>query len=106
MLRLSRLPDRDDESAERIAERRRDKDGLKETLWRAYQANPEFKHAVDDALLFFADSADDLDRLLAQQAYRLAYWKIGYEEINYRRFFDINDLVALTHRSARSIRQS
>jgi (1->4)-alpha-D-glucan 1-alpha-D-glucosylmutase len=92
---LSRLPDRDDESAERIAERRRDKDGLKEMLWRAYQANTEFKHAVDDALLFFAASADDLDRLLAQQAYRLAYWKIGYEEINYRRFFDINDLVAL-----------
>jgi (1->4)-alpha-D-glucan 1-alpha-D-glucosylmutase len=92
---LGRLPDRDEESAERIAERRREKDRLKETLWHAYQSRPEVKHAVDDALLFFSDSVDDLDRLLAQQAYRLAYWKIGYEEINYRRFFDINELVAL-----------
>jgi (1->4)-alpha-D-glucan 1-alpha-D-glucosylmutase len=95
MRNLARLPDRDDESPERISERRREKDRLKEALWRAYQTEPEVKHAVDEALLFFADSADDLDRLLAQQAYRLAYWKIGYEEINYRRFFDINDLVAL-----------
>lgn len=92
---LARLPDRDDESAARTAERRRDKDRLKEALWQVYQNNPEVKHAVDDALLFFSDSVDDLDRLLAQQAYRLAYWKIGYEEINYRRFFDINELVAL-----------
>src|SRR5580704_16371909 len=92
---LSGLPDRDEESAERITQRRREKDRLKETLWLAYQANPEVKRAVDEALLVFSDSADDMDRLLAQQAYRLAYWKIGYEEINYRRFFDVNELVAL-----------
>ncbi len=53
------------------------------------------KAAVDEALLAIAESADDLDALLEQQAYRLAYWKIGYEEINYRRFFDINELVGL-----------
>jgi (1->4)-alpha-D-glucan 1-alpha-D-glucosylmutase len=29
------------------------------------------------------------------QWYRLAHWRIAYEEINYRRFFDINDLVRL-----------
>jgi len=95
MQALARLPDRDDPSAERVSERRRDKNRLKEDLWQVCQANAEVKRAVDDALIFFSDSADDLDRLLAQQAYRLAYWKIGYEEINYRRFFDINDLVAL-----------
>ena len=33
--------------------------------------------------------------MLEDQAYRLAYWKIAFEEINYRRFFDINDLVCL-----------
>jgi (1->4)-alpha-D-glucan 1-alpha-D-glucosylmutase len=92
---LTGLPDRDEESAERITQRRREKDRLKETLWLAYQANPEVKRAVDEALLAFSDSADDMDRLLAQQAYRLAYWKIGYEEINYRRFFDVNELVGL-----------
>jgi (1->4)-alpha-D-glucan 1-alpha-D-glucosylmutase len=92
---LTHLPDRDDPSPERIAERRRDKDGLKAALWQAYQSDAEFKHGLDEALVYFSDSVDDLDRLLAQQAYRLAYWKIGYEEINYRRFFDINELVGL-----------
>ncbi len=36
-----------------------------------------------------------LHRLLEQQAYRLAYWRVAADEINYRRFFDINDLAGL-----------
>ena len=92
---LTHLPDRDDPTPERVAERRRNKDGLKAALWQAYQTDAEFKHCLDEAMVHFSDSIDDLDRLLAQQAYRLAYWKIGYEEINYRRFFDINELVGL-----------
>lgn len=36
-----------------------------------------------------------LHRLLESQAYRLANWRVASDEINYRRFFDINDLVAL-----------
>jgi (1->4)-alpha-D-glucan 1-alpha-D-glucosylmutase len=40
-------------------------------------------------------SFDRLDALLRQQHYRLAYWRVGPEEINYRRFFDITDLVSL-----------
>ncbi len=92
---LTHLPDRDDPDAGRIADRRRQKDELKMALWQTYQADPAFKSALDESLLHFSDSVDDLDRLLAQQAYRLAYWKLGYEEINYRRFFDINELVAL-----------
>ena len=35
------------------------------------------------------------DVLLEAQAYRLAYWRVAADEINYRRFFDINDLAAL-----------
>jgi (1->4)-alpha-D-glucan 1-alpha-D-glucosylmutase len=92
---LERLPHRDETDAERIQERRREKDRLKERLWRAYQENGDVKRSVDEALAFFTASVDELDRLLNDQAFRLAYWKIGYEEINYRRFFDINDLVGL-----------
>jgi len=33
-----------------------------------------------------------LHRLLERQAYRLAFWRVASDEINYRRFFDINDL--------------
>lgn len=92
---LERLPDRDDPSAERIVERRRGKERIKERLWRTYHSDAAIKSAVDEALQYFTASVDDLDRLLSAQAYRLAYWKIGNEEINYRRFFDINQLVAV-----------
>jgi len=38
-------------------------------------------------------SFSSLETLLAQQHYLLAYWQNVNEEINYRRFFTINDLV-------------
>ena len=40
-------------------------------------------------------SFDALDCLLNAQSYRLAYWRVASEEINYRRFFDVNQLAAL-----------
>ena len=36
-----------------------------------------------------------LHRLLDAQAYRLAYWRVAADEINYRRFFNVNDLAGL-----------
>ena len=36
-----------------------------------------------------------MDDLLENQCYRLSYWRVGSDEINYRRFFDVNDLAAL-----------
>jgi (1->4)-alpha-D-glucan 1-alpha-D-glucosylmutase len=36
-----------------------------------------------------------LHRLLEQQHYRLAYWRVASDEINYRRFFEITDLAAV-----------
>jgi maltooligosyltrehalose synthase len=38
---------------------------------------------------------DFLDRLVLMQPYKLAYWRCAADEINYRRFFDINDLIAI-----------
>ena len=40
-------------------------------------------------------SSDLLHNLLEAQAYRLAFWRAAADEINYRRFFDINELAAL-----------
>ena len=37
-----------------------------------------------------------LDELLDAQAYRPCFWRVASDEINYRRFFDINDLAALS----------
>ena len=36
-----------------------------------------------------------LDRLVAAQHYRLSYWRTASRVVNYRRFFDINDLAAV-----------
>ena len=40
-------------------------------------------------------SFDALHELLDAQVYRLSYWRTAAEEINYRRFFDINNLAAI-----------
>jgi (1->4)-alpha-D-glucan 1-alpha-D-glucosylmutase len=42
-----------------------------------------------------ARSFDKLDALIQRQHYRLAYWKVAAEEINYRRFFDVTEMVAV-----------
>src|SRR5260221_3631147 len=36
-----------------------------------------------------------LHALLEAQAYRIAYWRVASDEINYRRFFNINDLAGI-----------
>ncbi|MFV0429012.1 MAG: malto-oligosyltrehalose synthase [Arachnia sp.] len=36
-----------------------------------------------------------IEELLDQQWYRLAYWRVGSEELNYRRFFDVDTLAAV-----------
>lgn len=41
------------------------------------------------------ESFDLLHTLLEEQPYRLSYWRTALEEINYRRFFDINDLIGV-----------
>jgi (1->4)-alpha-D-glucan 1-alpha-D-glucosylmutase len=41
------------------------------------------------------DSFVALHRLLEQQHYRLAFWRVAADEVNYRRFFDINELAGI-----------
>ena len=50
----------------------------------------ELNGTVDDPRSF-----DRLDKLLDAQVYRLSHWKAAADEINYRRFFDINELAAV-----------
>jgi (1->4)-alpha-D-glucan 1-alpha-D-glucosylmutase len=51
-------------------------------------------------------SADTLDLLLQDQFYRLAYWRVAVDEVNYRRFFDINDLAGLRVEDAEVLGQT
>ena len=63
--------------------------------------SPEVRAQVEEALRELngragdSSSFDALHELLEKQAYRFAFWRVSGEEINYRRFFDINDLVGL-----------
>ena len=64
-------------------------------------ASPPVRAHVADTVQTFngtpgnPHSFDLLDALLDDQAYRVAYWRVAGEEINYRRFFDINELAAI-----------
>jgi (1->4)-alpha-D-glucan 1-alpha-D-glucosylmutase len=42
-----------------------------------------------------ARSFDRLDAVIRRQHYRFAYWRVAAEEINFRRFFDVSEMVAL-----------
>ena len=73
--------------------------------------DPAIAAAIDAALETFAignDAAaiDRLDALLTQQNFRLAYWRVSADEINYRRFFDINDLAGLRVEDAEVLGQT
>ncbi|MBU0672881.1 MAG: malto-oligosyltrehalose synthase, partial [Candidatus Margulisbacteria bacterium] len=41
------------------------------------------------------ETFNELDQLISSQLYRLSFWKVASEEINYRRFFNINELICL-----------
>src|SRR5438552_1446390 len=74
---------------------------LKETIWRIYEQVADFRDSLERAITRFngepglPESFNDLDALLDAQWYRLAYWRIASEKINYRRFFDVTDLVGV-----------
>jgi (1->4)-alpha-D-glucan 1-alpha-D-glucosylmutase len=91
------LPGRDATEPEARAERARDKELLKARLARLAQRHPSVARALAAAVaeLNLATARDALHALIEAQAYRLAYWRVAADEINYRRFFDINDLAAV-----------
>ena len=68
-------------------------EALKRRLAEAAQ-DAAARAAIGEAVRAFAGFRE-LHRLLERQAYRLAYWRVAADEINYRRFFNINDLAGL-----------
>src|SRR3989449_5543486 len=98
---LEYLPKRTETDPKRISERIREKEIIKRRLERRCAEAPEVQRAIERALLQINGkrvdprSFDKLDELLNAQSYRLAFWRVAAEEINYRRFFDVNDLAAI-----------
>ena len=98
---LEYLPKRTETDPKRIAERIREKEIIKRRLERRCAEAPQVQQAIEKALARINGepgdprSFDSLDELLNAQSYRLAFWRVAAEEINYRRFFDVNDLAAI-----------
>jgi (1->4)-alpha-D-glucan 1-alpha-D-glucosylmutase len=98
---LEYLPRRTESDPKKIAERAREKEIIKRRLERRCRKAPQVQQAVERAVEEINGrpgdprSFDALDELLNAQAYRLAFWRVAAEEINYRRFFDVNHLAAI-----------
>src|SRR6266403_3751999 len=98
---LEYLPRRTETDPKRIRERAREKEIIKRRLDRRCAEAPPVQQAITAAVEEIngkpgdTRSFDKLDELLNAQSYRLAFWRVAAEEINYRRFFDVNDLAAI-----------
>ncbi len=98
---LGRLPARIEKSPERIAERQYAKEVHKRHLALLNKTHVDISNHITDNLAELNGRPGDessfslLHELIQLQGYCLTYWRVVLDEINYRRFFDINDLAAL-----------
>jgi (1->4)-alpha-D-glucan 1-alpha-D-glucosylmutase len=98
---LRNLPPHTASDPEEVTARRTRIPRLRQRLMKVAERSLRIRQVIADALdrcngtPAERRSFDALHRLLDAQAYRLAYWRVSGEEINYRRFFDINDLIGL-----------
>ena len=98
---FNHLPGRRETGPNKIAERTRDKEIHKRRLAALCNSSAELLRFVEENVYEISGtpgnprSFDELHELIKTQAYRLAYWRVAADDINYRRFFDINELAAL-----------
>jgi (1->4)-alpha-D-glucan 1-alpha-D-glucosylmutase len=101
MTALGHLPPYTDQSAGKIAERSREKKIAKRRLAAITNHSKAISAAIDHAVQSFSgqpgqsESFDRLHTLLDAQPYRFAAYQVAGDEINYRRFFNINDMAAI-----------
>ncbi|HTN77789.1 MAG TPA: malto-oligosyltrehalose synthase [Pirellulaceae bacterium] len=98
---LRHLPSQSTRSPQLMSERQREKEVIKHRLRELLARSAEVVAFVQRNLTTYNGvngqpaSFDLLDDLLSSQPYRLCYWRAAADEINYRRFFDVNELTAL-----------
>ncbi|MBS0150820.1 MAG: malto-oligosyltrehalose synthase [Nitrospira sp.] len=98
---LKHLPSRQERTPDLVAERYREKEIIRRRLAALVESCPSVRSFLEENVRLINGTKDDprsfdlLDEILNRQAYRLAYWQVAAEEINYRRFFDINELAAI-----------
>jgi len=98
---LVHLPSLTETDPARVQERLREKEVVKRRLGALVKESQEIHAFVEDNLRTFNGTVGDpasfdlLDALLSEQSYRLADWRVAGDEVNYRRFFDVNHLAAI-----------
>jgi len=98
---FGRLPDRNDPQDSARRARVRDSAIHKRTLARLTARHEWLRQWTDNCVQRINGTAGDaasfdlMDRLIARQAYRLADWHVASDDVNYRRFFDVNTLAAV-----------
>src|SRR6266852_3121183 len=98
---FSNLANTDRRSGETAADRRLRFEGTRDRLWTLVKTNAEIAAFLEENLRELNGnpsdpaSLSDLQRLLAEQNYKLVYWQNINESINYRRFFTSADLVGV-----------
>ncbi|CCH68122.1 Malto-oligosyltrehalose synthase [Richelia intracellularis HH01] len=74
---------------------------IKRMLWEIWNDSQDVQNHITANICIFngeygnPESFNFLESLLAEQFFCLSYWKVGNEELNYRRFFTVNDLICL-----------
>ncbi|MEW6637921.1 MAG: malto-oligosyltrehalose synthase, partial [Actinomycetota bacterium] len=95
------LPARDETEGEAVEARVRDAGIYRRWLARLCREAPQARSAIEERVGRLNGDPEDpesfegLHGILEEQAYRLAYWRVASDEINYRRFFAINDLAGI-----------
>lgn len=98
---LDHLPPPETQDLPSIALRYREKEVTKRRIAQLAAHSQAMRLALDQTVHAFngvsgdQSSFDRLDDLIAEQSYRPAFWRVAADEINYRRFFDINQLAAI-----------
>jgi len=95
------LPARQEATSDLIVERNRDKEINKRRLAELCSRSPAIIEGIEAAAKAMngvpddVSSFDELHDLIKAQAFRLANWRVAADDINYRRFFDTNDLAGI-----------
>ncbi|HEX4020303.1 MAG TPA: malto-oligosyltrehalose synthase [Acidobacteriaceae bacterium] len=101
LFQLDHLPHYLEVDAEARTDRQRETAIAAKRLQHVIENNDAMRRHIQQSIKEFngkpghPESFDLLHALLEEQAYRLSYWRTAVQEINYRRFFDVNELVGL-----------
>jgi (1->4)-alpha-D-glucan 1-alpha-D-glucosylmutase len=98
---ISHLPLREETELPKVRERQREREVIRRRLAALVEDSDVVRTCLREVLTIINGSKghphsfDALEKILDDQAYRLSFWRVASDEINYRRFFDINDLAAI-----------